>query len=233
REQAAKADAAQITRLFDLVHDAIRDLSFAARPRLALEVALLSAVHLAPAQSISDLARRLEEVARGAAVAAPQAAPTVRSAPPPRGRASCGAASEGAGGGALGRGPVARGGGARPGTGAAQPSRRAEARRCGRRRRAPPPARARGCAGGLVTTMAGGILAAGRRAASAGRRGRPPGLCRAPRAGLPPRAVAGRMCGRRLRRGRRSLRAPRGAVGELSREHPPDASCAPSSARGG
>jgi len=84
REQAAKADAAQITRLFDLVHDAIRDLSFAARPRLALEVALLSAVHLAPAQSISDLARRLEEVARGAAVAAPQAAPTVRSAPPPR-----------------------------------------------------------------------------------------------------------------------------------------------------
>lgn len=67
REQAAKADAAQLTRLFDLVHGAIRDLSFAARPRLALEVALLSAVHLAPGQAVSDLAARLEKVARSVA----------------------------------------------------------------------------------------------------------------------------------------------------------------------
>jgi DNA polymerase-3 subunit gamma/tau len=67
REQAARADAAQLTRLFDLVHGAIRDLSFAARPRLALEVALLSAVHLAPGQAVADLAARLEKVARSVA----------------------------------------------------------------------------------------------------------------------------------------------------------------------
>jgi len=64
RAQAAKADAAQLARLFDLVHGAIRDLSLAARPRLALEVALLTAVHMAPGQSVSELAARLEKVAR-------------------------------------------------------------------------------------------------------------------------------------------------------------------------
>ncbi len=62
-EQAGKADATQITRLFDLVHHAIRELSYAAQPRLALEVALLSAVHLAPAQGLADLAARLDAVA--------------------------------------------------------------------------------------------------------------------------------------------------------------------------
>jgi len=87
-EQAKKADAAQITRLFDLVHHAIRELSYAAQPRLALEVALLSAVHLAPAQGLADLAARLEAVAGaltgGAAVpaAAPRGAPAQQMRPP-------------------------------------------------------------------------------------------------------------------------------------------------------
>lgn len=83
--QAAKADPAQLTRLFELVHGAIRELSFAAKPRLALEVALLSAVHLAPAQSIADLAARLEEVARSVAGqgAMPPPAPARRETPAP------------------------------------------------------------------------------------------------------------------------------------------------------
>jgi len=64
-EQASKADPAQLARLFDRVHGAIRELSYAAQPRLALEVALLTAVHLAPAQGIADLAARLEALASG------------------------------------------------------------------------------------------------------------------------------------------------------------------------
>ncbi|MFO7155971.1 MAG: DNA polymerase III subunit gamma/tau [Pseudomonadota bacterium] len=87
RAQAEKADAAQLARLFDLVHGAIRDLSFAARPRLALEVALLTAVHMAPGQSVSELAARLEKVARSVvgqgAMPEPRPAPRA-STPAPR-----------------------------------------------------------------------------------------------------------------------------------------------------
>ncbi|HWV39001.1 MAG TPA: DNA polymerase III subunit gamma/tau [Vulgatibacter sp.] len=94
-EQASKADPAQLARLFDRVHGAVRELSFAAQPRLALEVALLTAVHMAPAQGIADLAARLEALASG------------RPAP--------GGGGSPAGGGARSRHgvPVARGGGGR------------------------------------------------------------------------------------------------------------------------
>jgi DNA polymerase-3 subunit gamma/tau len=57
---AQEAEPAHLARLFDLMHGAIWDISRAAQPRLAIEVALLKCVHLAPASSISELAARLE-----------------------------------------------------------------------------------------------------------------------------------------------------------------------------
>jgi len=62
-QQAGRADPAQLARLFDRVHGAIRELSGAAQPRLALEVALLTALHMAPAQGVANLAARLDAVA--------------------------------------------------------------------------------------------------------------------------------------------------------------------------
>ncbi|AKU89688.1 DNA polymerase III subunit gamma/tau [Vulgatibacter incomptus] len=97
REQAAKADPEHLARLFDRVHGSIRELSFAAQPRLALEVALLSAVHMAPAQSLAAVAARLEAVAAGLAGNAPsqsaQAVGTRQAARPPAAARSQGAPS--------------------------------------------------------------------------------------------------------------------------------------------
>ncbi|MGC4123052.1 MAG: DNA polymerase III subunit gamma/tau [Myxococcales bacterium] len=59
---AQEADPAQLARLFDLVHGSIWEVSRAAQPRLAMEVALLKCIHLAPGSSISELAARLEAV---------------------------------------------------------------------------------------------------------------------------------------------------------------------------
>lgn len=61
-DQARGVDPAQLTRLFDKVHHTLRELQWAAQPRLALEVALLSALHLAPAQGLADLSARLDSV---------------------------------------------------------------------------------------------------------------------------------------------------------------------------
>jgi DNA polymerase-3 subunit gamma/tau len=55
-----EADPAQLARLFDLVHQSIWEVGRAAQPRLALEVALLKCIHLAPSTSVSELAARLE-----------------------------------------------------------------------------------------------------------------------------------------------------------------------------
>src|ERR687892_594216 len=63
------ADVAQLTRLFDVVHECIPDLGTAAEPRLAFEMALLRAVQLAPAASIPELIARVEKIAAGATVA--------------------------------------------------------------------------------------------------------------------------------------------------------------------
>ncbi|ATB37018.1 DNA polymerase III subunit gamma/tau [Cystobacter fuscus] len=62
---AKDADAAQISRLFDIVHGCVWDVSRAAQPRLALEMALLKAIQLSPAGSIPDLLARVDRLAAG------------------------------------------------------------------------------------------------------------------------------------------------------------------------
>ena len=80
---AAKADAAQLARLFDVVHGSVWDVSRAAQPKLALEMALLKAVHLAPAASIPELVAKLERLVGGKAEPARVGAPGGRPAPAP------------------------------------------------------------------------------------------------------------------------------------------------------
>jgi DNA polymerase-3 subunit gamma/tau len=62
---AQEADSAQIARLFDVVHGSVWDVSRAAQPRLALEMALLKAIQLSPASSIPDLIARVDRLAQG------------------------------------------------------------------------------------------------------------------------------------------------------------------------
>jgi DNA polymerase-3 subunit gamma/tau len=66
RGQAAMADAAQLTRLFDLVQRAIPDVKLSEQPRYALEVALLEGVFLAPGAQVSELLARVEALGSGA-----------------------------------------------------------------------------------------------------------------------------------------------------------------------
>ncbi|HVI97322.1 MAG TPA: DNA polymerase III subunit gamma/tau, partial [Anaeromyxobacter sp.] len=75
RAQAAAADAAQLTRLFDLAQKAAVELKVSEQPRYTLEVALLAGVFLAPGAQISELAERLEALAKGAPLPAPRPAP--------------------------------------------------------------------------------------------------------------------------------------------------------------
>ncbi|HYG66477.1 MAG TPA: DNA polymerase III subunit gamma/tau, partial [Anaeromyxobacteraceae bacterium] len=60
RAQAAGADAAQLTRLFDLAQKAVSEVKLAEQPRYALEVALLKAVFLAPGADVAELLARAE-----------------------------------------------------------------------------------------------------------------------------------------------------------------------------
>jgi DNA polymerase-3 subunit gamma/tau len=60
-----EADLAQLARLFDVVHTTASDLSRAAQPRIAFEMALLKAVQLAPAASIPELLEKVERLAGG------------------------------------------------------------------------------------------------------------------------------------------------------------------------
>lgn len=62
KAQAAGADAAELSRLFELVHTALSEMTRAAQPRHAFEIALLRAVHLAPADSVQGLLRRANEL---------------------------------------------------------------------------------------------------------------------------------------------------------------------------
>ncbi len=119
--QAGRVDPTQLARLFDRVHGAIRELSFAAQPRLALEVALLSAVHLAPAQGLAALAARLEALAGSLGSGGPptvgsggRGAPRVAAPPAPRSvqQASAPPAPRSAGGHGGSR-PGSLGGGAK------------------------------------------------------------------------------------------------------------------------
>ncbi len=59
---AKDADGAQLARLFDIVHLSTWDVARAGQPRLAFEMALLKAVHLAPSGSIPELVARLEKL---------------------------------------------------------------------------------------------------------------------------------------------------------------------------
>ena len=78
-ELAQQADPAQLARLFDVLHGAVWDVGRAAQPRLALEMALLKAVQLAPTASIPELLGRVEQLL---GPAPPKGGPT---APPTRG----------------------------------------------------------------------------------------------------------------------------------------------------
>ncbi len=60
-----EADAAQLSRLFDVVHGSLYEFSRAPQPRLALEMTLLKAVQLAPAASIPELIAKVERLAGG------------------------------------------------------------------------------------------------------------------------------------------------------------------------
>ncbi|MDY7228998.1 DNA polymerase III subunit gamma/tau [Hyalangium rubrum] len=62
---AQEADSAQISRLFDVVHGSVWDVSRAAQPRLAMEMALLKAIQLSPAGSIPDLIAKMDRLASG------------------------------------------------------------------------------------------------------------------------------------------------------------------------
>jgi DNA polymerase-3 subunit gamma/tau len=81
---AQEASVAQLSRIFDVVHTAIWEISRAAQPKLCLEMALLKAVQLAPAASIPELVSRLEQLATGATpgeTTASRGAPGGRSGP--------------------------------------------------------------------------------------------------------------------------------------------------------
>jgi len=83
---AQEADPAQLARLFDVIHGAVWDVSRAAQPRLALEMAFLKAIQLSPAASIPDLIARVERLAGSAGDSKTLGAPGGRpaSAPFPR-----------------------------------------------------------------------------------------------------------------------------------------------------
>jgi DNA polymerase-3 subunit gamma/tau len=76
---AREADAAQLSRLFDVVQASIWEVSKASQPRLALEMALLKAIQLAPAASIPELLARVDRLAAGLPAAEPGAAPAATS----------------------------------------------------------------------------------------------------------------------------------------------------------
>ena len=81
----AGADAAQLTRLFDLVQRAVPDVKASEQPRFALEVALLEGVFLAPGAGIAELIGRIEALAKGAPPPAAQAGRGPSSGEPGRG----------------------------------------------------------------------------------------------------------------------------------------------------
>ena len=66
RAQAAGADPAQLTRLFDICQKAVAEVKISEQPRFALEVALLSGAFLAPGAEIGELLARAEALAGGA-----------------------------------------------------------------------------------------------------------------------------------------------------------------------
>jgi DNA polymerase-3 subunit gamma/tau len=84
--QAAAADPAQLTRLFDLVQRAVVDVKLSEQPRYALEVALLEGVFLAPGAQVAELLARVEALASGAPLPPPGPGPGRGPGPGPRPR---------------------------------------------------------------------------------------------------------------------------------------------------
>src|SRR5205085_5138555 len=85
-QEAAQHDSAQLARVFELLQLAQDEVAKASSPRHALEVALLRAVHLAPAGSLPELVAKVEAPAKGAPAvpaAAQKAPPEARNGPPP------------------------------------------------------------------------------------------------------------------------------------------------------
>ena len=70
-QQAAQHDSAQLARVFELLQLAQDEVAKAANPRHALEVALLRAVHLAPAGSLPELVAKLDALGSGAPASKP------------------------------------------------------------------------------------------------------------------------------------------------------------------
>jgi DNA polymerase-3 subunit gamma/tau len=65
RAQAAGADPAQLTRLFELAQRAVVDVKLAEQPRHALEVALLKGIYLAPGADVAELLARIDALSSG------------------------------------------------------------------------------------------------------------------------------------------------------------------------
>jgi DNA polymerase-3 subunit gamma/tau len=79
-----QADPAQVTRLFDTMMAAIREVGFSGQPKLSFEMAVLKAVHLAPSASLPELVARVERLSSGALSSVPNlGAPGGRSEKPP------------------------------------------------------------------------------------------------------------------------------------------------------
>src|SRR5438309_3162921 len=70
-QQAADHDPAQLSRVFELLQLSQDEVSKAQVPRHALEVALLRAVHLAPAGSLPELVAKLDALGSGAPASKP------------------------------------------------------------------------------------------------------------------------------------------------------------------
>ena len=82
REQAAAADPAQLTRLFDVAQRALVEVKLSEQPRYALEVALLKGVFLAPGADVAELIARVEALAGGATPPPPRQPAAAPVAPP-------------------------------------------------------------------------------------------------------------------------------------------------------
>ena len=63
---AREADAAQVARLFDVVHSSVWEIARAPQPKLALEMSLLKGLYLAPAAALPELIARVEKLAGSA-----------------------------------------------------------------------------------------------------------------------------------------------------------------------
>jgi DNA polymerase-3 subunit gamma/tau len=64
-ELAKHSEPAQLARLFDLLHETLGEMGRVFEPQLALEVALMKGVYLAPAADVGELIARTEHMMKG------------------------------------------------------------------------------------------------------------------------------------------------------------------------